>query len=238
MIGWLSGKLLDSSENPILLEVNGVGYEIELPVSYWENISSYILKSQDSSNNLNLYIHSHYREDSQQLFGFFEAVQKKLFRELIRVSGVGAKSALMILSTFEVGEFVNIIQENDVKTLTQVPGIGKKSAERLLIECQDRVLKANFNSSIPHKDNLSEDIAISGDMTNNNPQTKISIGVNVNNSFGLDDKFSVISDATEALLSLGYKPQDSRVYAKKYYKDNMSVEQLIKAVLQALKCSI
>ena len=236
MIGWLSGELLDSSENPVLLDVNGVGYEIELPVNYWENLSSFILKSKPGSNNLNLCIHSHYREDSHQLFGFFEAVQKKLFRELIRVSGVGAKSALMILSTFEVGEFVNIIQENDIKSLTQVPGIGKKSAERLLIECQDRILKTNFYSPISDKSNLSENIAISGDITNNNSRNEN--GVDINGSSVLSNKFSVISDATEALSTLGYKPQDSRMYAKKHYKDNMSTEQLIKAVLHALKCSI
>lgn len=226
MIGWLSGKLLDSSENPILLEINGVGYEIELPVSYYENLNSFILKS-GSGNNLSLYIHSHYREDAQLLFGFFEASQKKLFRELIRVSGVGAKSALMILSTFDVPEFVNIIHRNDAKILIQVPGIGKKSAERLLIECQDRILKLDFSSSMLNN-KLSDNIAISNTVENN-------IAKVLHEQVKNDDKFNVISDATEALLALGYKPYDSRAYAKKCYQDNMSTQQLIKSVLQVLK---
>ena len=226
MIGWLSGKLLDSSENPILLEINGVGYEIELPVSYYENLNSFILKS-GSGNNLSLYIHSHYREDAQLLFGFFEASQKKLFRELIRVNGVGAKSALMILSTFDVPEFVNIIHRNDAKILIQVPGIGKKSAERLLIECQDRILKLDFSSSMLNN-KLSDNIAISNTVENN-------IAKVLHEQVKNDDKFNVISDATEALLALGYKPYDSRAYAKKCYQDNMSTQQLIKSVLQVLK---
>ena len=228
MIGWLSGKLLDSSENPILLEINGVGYEVELPISYYENLNSFILKS-GSGDNLSLYIHSHYREDAQLLFGFFEASQKKLFRELIRVSGVGAKSALMILSTFDVPEFVNIIHRNDSQILTQVPGIGKKSAERLLIECQDRILKMDFSNILHNQNNkLSDNIAISGTMENN-------IAEVIDKQIKNNDKFNVISDATEALLALGYKPHDARVYAKKCYQDNMSTQQLIKSVLQVLK---
>ncbi len=215
MIGWLSGELKDANSNPILLSVNGVGYEVELPLNYWENLNSHMLKN-NNKNKLELYIHTHIREDAQTLFGFFSEDQKHLFRELIRVNGVGAKSALMILSTFDVSEFIKIIQANDAKTLTQVPGIGKKSAERLLIECQDRVLKANYNSNIDISNNLIKD--------NNNNEPK-------------DNKHKTITESVEALISLGYKPQDARSYVKKAYKDSMSTESLIKAVLQTQRCA-
>jgi holliday junction DNA helicase RuvA len=214
MIGWLSGELKDANSNPILLSVNGVGYEVELPLSYWEGLNSFMLKN-NNKDNLELYIHTHIREDAHTLFGFFSEDQKHLFRELIRVNGVGAKSALMILSTFDVSEFIKIIQANDAKTLTQVPGIGKKSAERLLIECQDRVLKANYNSNIDISNNLNKD----------------------NNNESKDNKHKTITESVEALIALGYKPQDARAYVKKAYKDSMSTESLIKAVLQTQRCA-
>lgn len=213
MIGWLSGELKDANSNPILLSVNGVGYEVELPLSYWEKLNSHMLKN-NNKDKLELYIHTHIREDAHTLFGFFSEDQKQLFRELIRVNGVGAKSALMILSTFDVSEFIKIIQANDSKTLTQVPGIGKKSAERLLIECQDRVLKANYNSNI--------------DIVNKLGKNSDDLGDNKNN---------VMAEAIEALIALGYKPQDARAYVKKAYKDSMSTEGLIKAVLQTKHCA-
>jgi Holliday junction DNA helicase RuvA len=142
MIAWLSGKVVDTSMlNTIVLDVNGVGYAIEM------TSVSYALLSTEK-NVVNLFIHTNVREDAINLYGFLEQEERSLFRSLIKVNGIGPKSAMSILSAMSPGMFIQCIQLQDKTMLTKLPGVGKKTAERMLIELQD-ILKDAFTTSLP-----------------------------------------------------------------------------------------
>jgi Holliday junction DNA helicase RuvA len=131
MIGRLTGKLL-AKEPPLLwLDVNGVGYELEAPLSTF-------YKLPDVGQGLALHTHLIVREDAQILIGFASAAEKALFRQLIKLSGVGPKSALTILSGISVDDFWETVRAQDSAKLTRLPGIGKKTAERLVLELKDK----------------------------------------------------------------------------------------------------
>jgi Holliday junction DNA helicase RuvA len=132
MIGQLKGILSGKHPPHLLLDVNGVGYEIEAPMSTF-----YVLP--EPGETVQLLIHTHVREDALQLFGFASTEERELFRTLIKVSGVGAKLALTILSGIEVSAFVQCVQAEDSTGLTRLPGVGKKTAERLIVEMKDRL---------------------------------------------------------------------------------------------------
>jgi holliday junction DNA helicase RuvA len=132
MIGFLAGIVLQKQPPQLLLDVNGVGYEITVSMNTFYNLPDLSLKTQ-------LYTHLIVREDVLQLYGFYTLEERRLFQALIKVSGVGPKSAISILSSIEVKRFVFCIQNNDTASLTSVPGIGKKTAERLVIEMRDRL---------------------------------------------------------------------------------------------------
>ena len=132
MIGLLRGKLLLSQPPYLLLDVNGVGYEVETPLSTF-----YALPEAEQS--LVLYTHMMVRDDAHILYGFLSEAERGLFRTLLRVNGVGGKMALAILSSMSAEEFALNVQSGDVTALTRIPGVGKKTAERLIIEMRDRV---------------------------------------------------------------------------------------------------
>lgn len=132
MIGQLTGKLISRQPPRLMLEVGGVGYEIEAPMSTFYTLPA-------TGQSLRLLIHTHVREDALQLFGFATEAERELFRALIRVSGVGARLALTILSGIEPGAFVRCVQNEDSTALTRLPGVGKKTAERLIIEMRDKL---------------------------------------------------------------------------------------------------
>jgi holliday junction DNA helicase RuvA len=134
VIGRLHGVLLHKQPPGLLLEVQGVGYELEAPMSTF-----YALPAVGQS--ITLHTHLAVREDAQQLYGFATLEEKQLFRDLIRVSGVGGKLALTILSGISVKDFISTVQRGDAPLLTQLPGIGKKTAERLVLELRDRIGK-------------------------------------------------------------------------------------------------
>lgn len=134
MIGWLQGKVIHKSIAQVIIDTGGVGYEVNVPVSVGETLH---LGAQAT-----LYIHHSQREDGQYLYGFADIEQRTLFRELTKVSGVGPKMALMILSGLSVAELVRVVAEQNVAALVKVPGIGKKTAERLLLDLGDRMGKA------------------------------------------------------------------------------------------------
>jgi Holliday junction DNA helicase RuvA len=134
MIGTLRGIIREKLPPFLLLEVNGVGYEIQAPM-----ITFYHLP--DIEQSILLYTHLVIREDAHQLYGFHQQCDRDLFRELIKVNGVGPKLALSILSSIEPQQFIQAIVEQDCSGLVKVPGIGKKTAERLMIECRDVVGK-------------------------------------------------------------------------------------------------
>lgn len=201
MIGLLRGILLEKKSPQLLLEAGGVGYEVELPTSNFYQLPKL-------GENLVLYTHFVVREDAQLLYGFLRASDRALFRILIKVNGVGPKVGLSILSSIEAADFVRSIQAQDIASLTRLPGIGKKMAERLVIELKSRLedwwLESGGGEQI-------QDLAVAGNV---------------------QEGSRVIQDAITALVSLGYKPYlASQVVAK--IKDQAETsEQLIRLALQ------
>jgi len=132
MIGFLRGVILRKQPPHLLIEVHGVGYEVEAPMSTFYDLP-------DAGAEVTLFTHLVVREDAQVLFGFGTEAERRFFRSLIRVNGVGPKLALTILSGISVDGFVRCVRENDTAALTRLPGIGKKTAERLVVEMRDRL---------------------------------------------------------------------------------------------------
>jgi holliday junction DNA helicase RuvA len=132
MIGCLRGKLLLKKPPHLMVDVNGVGYEAEAPMSTFYNLP-------DLNSEVTLFTHLVVRDDAHILFAFGSEAEKRFFRSLIRINGVGPKLALTILSGISPDSFVRSVHENDIATLTRLPGIGKKTAERMVIEIRDRL---------------------------------------------------------------------------------------------------
>jgi Holliday junction DNA helicase RuvA len=132
MIGSLAGVLASKSPPHLLLEVGGVGYEIEAPMSTF-----YVLPAV--GERARLLTHLHVREDAQVLYGFGSAAERTLFRNLLKVSGVGPRIALAILSGVSAASFAQAVRSQDAAMLTRIPGVGRKIAERLIIEMRDRI---------------------------------------------------------------------------------------------------
>ncbi len=132
MIGRIKGKLIEKNITSILVDVGGIGYEIEVPLSTYYRLP-------EAGADVVLSTHFVVREDAQLLFGFLDGHERALFRSLIKVNGIGPKLGLTILSGMETNEFVQCIQNNDLDSLMRMPGVGKKTAERLVVEMRDRV---------------------------------------------------------------------------------------------------
>lgn len=132
MIGYLSGVLRARQTQELVVDVQGVGYEVQVSLNTWFDLP-------ESGQPVALYTHFLVREDAQQLFGFGTLAERDLFRELIRVSGVGPRLALAVLSGMTVAEFVRCVQAGDLAPLVRLPGVGRKTAERLLVELRDRL---------------------------------------------------------------------------------------------------
>ncbi len=135
MIGFLRGRLVAKQPPQLLIEVNGVGYEVEAPMTTFYDLP-------DTGAEITLHTHLVVREDAHTLFGFGKLSDRALFRSLIKISGVGPRMALGILSGMSADAFVRCIQDNDSAALTRVPGVGKKTAERLVVELRDRLGKS------------------------------------------------------------------------------------------------
>lgn len=142
MIGTLSGRLISKDPPHLLLDVNGVGYELEVPLSTFERLP-------DTGAQLMLHTHLTVREDAHILFAFATLAEKNLFRDLIKLNGVGPKLGLAILSGLSVNEFWNVVRAQDAVRLTKLPGVGKKTAERLVLELKDR---AESHAALPAGD--------------------------------------------------------------------------------------
>jgi Holliday junction DNA helicase RuvA len=132
MIGRLTGELIEKQPPFVMIDVSGVGYEVEVPMTTFYQLP-------EVGGRVVLQIHMVVREDAQLLFGFWTQQERTLFRTLIKVNGVGAKLALGILSSISSDEFARSVLDNDCATLVKLPGIGKKTAERLIIEMRDRL---------------------------------------------------------------------------------------------------
>ncbi len=200
MIGWLSGRIIDKQQvGHLVLNVNGVGYDVETSLQTFFQLES------QASELINLHIHTVVREDALILFGFLDKVERSLFRALIKVNGVGPKAAMGILSNMTPAEFIQSVHQHDILRLTQVPGVGKKTAERLLIDMKDAL--KNF--------------AVMDEVSVASTTTKISLRQDV-------------AEAMSALESLGYKHHEALNILKKIDDQQMSCEELIRLALKHL----
>ncbi len=134
MIGMLTGIIREKTPPFLLLDVNGVSYELQAPMTTFYQLP-------EINEKISLYTHLSIREDAHQLYGFFHKRDRDLFRALIKINGVGPKLGLSILSGIEPQQFVYAIQSQDASSLIKIPGVGKKTAERLMIECRDALKK-------------------------------------------------------------------------------------------------
>ncbi len=132
MIARLKGTLLEKTPTRLVIDVGGVGYDVTVPLSTFYTIG-------DAGSEVTLRVHTHVREDAIALYGFGSAIEQDLFERLIGISGIGPKLALAVLSGIDAGELVRAIREQDVARLTKIPGIGKKTAERIGLELKDRL---------------------------------------------------------------------------------------------------
>ena len=136
MIGYLRGKILESSAERLLLDVGGVGYQLAIPLSTFSEIDR-----ADGSAPLGLYVHTHVRDGAIELFGFWTRRERRLFESLIGVSGIGPKLARVALSGMSPDDIVTAIAGGNAVRLATIPGIGKKTAERIVVELKDRMLE-------------------------------------------------------------------------------------------------
>src|SRR6187549_822986 len=155
MIAHLSGTLLSKQATSVILDVGGVGYEVNIPVSTFYDL-------EDVGSNVQLRIYTHVREDSLQLYGFKTARERELFLKLISVSGIGPKLGITLLSGMSADEMIASIRTNDLARLTLIPGIGRKTAERLVIELREKVTAL---TSTQLEEELIARAAASGEVT-------------------------------------------------------------------------
>ncbi|MGI8783155.1 MAG: Holliday junction branch migration protein RuvA [Acidobacteriota bacterium] len=141
MIAQLTGRLIEKKPDRVLIDVHGVGYQVQIPLSTFQELGG-------PDSPVQLRIHTHVREDALQLYGFLTAQEKELFEHLISVSGVGPRLALTLLSGLQCREVIASIQNRDIARLTSIPGIGKKTAERLVLELRDKVEKIMLTASV------------------------------------------------------------------------------------------
>lgn len=136
MIGFLRGVVLEKEPERLLIDVQGVGYDVRVPLSTFYQVS-------EPGAAVALRIHTHVREDVLQLFGFLTALEQQVFEHLIGISGIGPKLAIAVLSGIEPADLVSAVQRGDVSRLTRVPGVGKKTAERIVLELKDKLARVD-----------------------------------------------------------------------------------------------
>ena len=204
MIGRLRGVLIEKQAPEVLIDVNGVGYELQMPLT-----SFYELPEVNQPTTV--YTHFVVREDAQLLYGFITKQERSLFRLLIKANGVGPKLALTILSGMTASEFVGCVERDDIVTLVKLPGVGKKTAERLLVEMRDK-LKSLMEASVGSE----REFVL---QSNYSPVPTVN---------------SAEEDAISALISLGYKPPQASKAVSAAYKEGMDSETLIKAALKSM----
>ena len=202
MIGRIRGLLVHKQAPFILVEVGGVGYELQVPMTT-------LFQLPELGSEVSLVTHFVVREDAQLLYGFIEEGDRSLFRQLIKVSGVGPKLALTILSGMDAKSFARCVQRDDIASLTALPGVGKKTAERLLVEMRDK-LKDWF----AHLENVIDEGA--GGVSPTPPA-------------------DIAADAEGALITLGYKPQEASRMVTAVNDDSViDSEELIRRALKSV----
>lgn len=204
MIGRLRGEILLKRPPHLLIEVGGVGYELEAPMSTFYELPAV-------GETVTLITHLAVREDAHTLYGFAREGDRDLFRALLRVSGVGAKMGLAILSGMDAERFVRCVEQEDVPALTRLPGIGTKTAQRLVVEMRDRLA------------GLAPGVGVLG--ASGRPA-----GVATERGAGAED---ALADAISALVALGYRPADANRMARAADDGAKTSEEIIRAALRA-----
>ena len=202
MIAFLSGKLLEKTANSVIVDVAGVGYEVLIPLSTFYEIG-------EVGTEIQLRIYTHVREDAIQLFGFKTNRERDLYLKLISVQGVGAKSGITMLSGMSADEIIDAIRKDNLTKLTAIPGVGRKTAERLVVELRDKVGEIAM-------------AATAGDASTSTP-----------GATGGDDAFD---DALSALLNLGYQRNAAEKAVQQVRRDGVeaNVQKILRASLQKL----
>lgn len=202
VIGRLRGIILEKQPPLVLLETNGVGYEVQLPMTCFYELP-------ELGQEAIIFTQFVVREDAQLLYGFNDKQERALFRELIKVNGVGPKLALAILSGMSAQQFVAAVEREDITTLVKLPGVGKKTAERLVVEMKDRFKGLN------------------GDLFNNTGDIQLPASAPQTSDADIE------AEAASALVALGYKPQEASRLVSKIAKPGADCETLIRDALRA-----
>ncbi len=201
MIAYLSGKLLEKQANTAIVDVGGVGYEVSIPLSTFYELG-------DIGSDVQLRIYTYVREDAIQLFGFKTLRERELYLRLISVQGIGAKSGITMLSGMSADEIIMAIRTDDLARLTSIPGVGRKTAERLVIELRDKVGELTFDGTSPL-----------------DPAARTPIPAD-----------AVFEDALSALINLGYQRGSAEKALKLAAQEGteVTVQKLLRRALQAL----
>lgn len=198
MIGLIRGIILEKQPPQLVIDVQGVGYEVDAPMSTFYQLP-------DLQQQVLLFTHLIIREDAHHLYGFYTREERLLFKTLLKVNGVGPRLALTILSSIAPQEFVRTILQNDSASLTRLPGVGKKTAERLVIEMRDKL------STWEHE-GRQEEVLSKAD----------------------NQRKQILQDAISALITLGYKQSEANRAVNKIDDGNANSEELIRRALREM----
>ena len=201
MIGFLSGKILEKEANNVIVDVAGVGYEVTIPLSTFYELG-------EVGSDVSLRIFTHVREDALQLFGFRTARERDLFLKLISVQGIGARLGIAVLSGMSADEIVTAIRTDNLARLTSIPGVGRKTAERMVVELRDKIAELSVGAA-----------AGSASATGTASRSD-----------------TTFDDALSALINLGYQRNAAEKALQEAAKDGteLSVQKLLRSALQRL----
>lgn len=200
MIAWMQGVLREKHPPLLLVDTGGVGYEMEAPMTTFYDLPAV-------GEPVTLHLHHVVREDAQQLYAFARRAERDLFRQLLRVSGVGAKLGLAILSGMDAGGFARCVLEADGASLSRLPGIGKKTAQRLIMEMRDRIETDSFGVAAVHA------------------------GTGATPAPHRDDP---VAEAVRALIALGLKPPEASRRVRAVGTDDLACEEIVRRALQTM----
>ncbi|OCG61728.1 Holliday junction branch migration protein RuvA [Gilliamella sp. GillExp13] len=200
MIGRLRGTIIEKQPPKVLIEVGGIGYDVFMPMTCFYELP-------ENGREVIVLTHFSVREDAQILYGFNQEQERELFRELIKVNGVGPKLALAILSGMSAAQFISAVEQGEIKTLVKLPGVGNKTAQRLIVEMKDR---------LKHFGEQSSNVSLVSDLD--------SVQKSAN---------QIESEAVSALIALGYKPQEASRIINKVINPDMNCETLIREALKS-----
>ncbi|MEL6113731.1 Holliday junction branch migration protein RuvA [Photobacterium sp. SP02] len=205
MIGRLRGIIVEKQPPEVVIEAAGIGYEVQMPMSCFYELPQ-------AGQEVTIATHFVVREDAQLLYGFNKKSERDLFREVIKANGVGPKLGLAILSALTASQFVLCVENEDISTLVKIPGVGKKTAERLLVEMKDRLKGWG-----------------EGDLFTPALDTAASQAQSA-----ASDKNRAEDEAVSALIALGYKPQQASKVVAQVAKDDMPSEAIIREALRSM----